>query len=85
MAIRAPLYYSGGNLKEMVSAEIDEIIAQAIYQYSIAPSVELSVVSSGGSLATITDTRQQAGAMSTHASAFPNEATTAEPSTVTVS
>jgi len=85
MAIRAPLYYSGGNLKEMVSAEIDEIIAQAIYQYSIAPSVELSVVSSGGSLGTITDTRQQAGAMSTHASAFPNEATTAEPSTVTVS
>ena len=47
MAVRAPLYYSGGDLKEMSSAEVDQIIAQAIYQYSLAPSVALSVISSG--------------------------------------
>ena len=84
MAIRAPLYYSGGNLKEMSSAEVDQIIAQAIYQYSQTPSVVLSVVGSGGNVGSITDTRQQAGAMLTHASAFPNEATTPEPTTVTI-
>ena len=84
MAIRAPLYYSAGNLKEMTSAEVNEIISQTIYQYSLAPSVSLSVVSSGGSIGSITDTRQQAGIHSTDASSFPTEATTAEPSTVTV-
>ena len=84
MAIRAPLYYSAGNLKEMTSTEVDEIISQSIYQYSLAPSVALSVVSSGGSIGSITDTRQQAGIHSTDASSFPTEATTAEPSTVTV-
>ena len=38
----------------------------------------------GGSLGTITDTRLQAGAQSTSATAFPSEATTAEPSVVSV-
>ena len=85
MAIRAPLYYDAGNLKEMTSGEVDQIIAQIIYQYSIAPSVALSVLNSGGNVGTITDTRQQAGAMSTHNSSFPSEATTEEPSTVTIS
>ena len=84
MAVRAPLYYNGGDLKEMSSAEVDQIIAQAIYQYSLYPSVALSVVGSGGNVGLITDTRQQAGVMSTHASSFPNEATTAEPTTVTI-
>lgn len=85
MAVRAPLYYNGNDLKEMSSAEVDQIIAQAIYQYSQTPSVVLSVVGSGGNVGTITDTRQQAGAMLTHASTFPNEATTPEPTTVTIS
>ena len=84
MAVRTPLYLTGGNLKEMSTAMVDEIIDQIVYQYSQNPGVTLSVVSSGGSLASIDDTRLQAGAMSTHASAFPNEATTAEPTTVTV-
>ena len=83
MAVRAPLYLSSGNLKEMSTAMVDEIIDQIVYQYSTDPGVSLSVVSSGGSLASIDDTRLQAGAVSTHASAFPNEATTAEPTTVT--
>jgi hypothetical protein len=84
MAVRAPLYYTGGNLKEMTSAEVDQIISQAIYQYSQTPSVALSVIASGGNVGSITDTRQQAGAMLTHASSFPSEATTAEPTTVTI-
>ena len=84
MAIRAPLYYSAGNLKEMTSAEVNEIVSQTIYQYSLGPSVALSVVGSGGNIGSITDTRQQAGAMSTHNSSFPAESTTNEPSTVTI-
>ena len=85
MAVRSPLKNDSGNLKEMSSAEVNSIVDQIIYQYSLNPSVELSVVGSGGNLGTINDTRLQAGAMATSASAFPNEATTAEPSVVTVS
>ena len=84
MAIRSPLYYVSGDLKEMSTTMVDEIISQTIYQYASDPSVVLSVVASGGNVGSITDTRQQAGAMSSGASSFPNEATTAEPSTVTV-
>ena len=85
MAVRSPLKNDSGNVKEMSSAEVTQIVNQIVYQYSLNPSVSLSVVSSGGSLGTITDTRLQAGAMSQTNSSFPNEATTAEPSVVTVS
>jgi len=84
MAVRTPLKNDSGNVKEMSSAEVDQIVDQIVYQYSLNPSVALSVVSSGGNLGTITDTRLQAGAASTSTTAFPSEATTAEPSTVTV-
>ena len=84
MAVRSPLKNDSGNLKEMSSAEVTQIVNQIIYQYSLNPSVSLSVVSSGGSLGTITDTRLQAGAMSQTNSSFPSEATTDEPSIVTV-
>ena len=84
MAIRSPLVNDSGNIKEMSSAQVNQIIDQVVYQYSLNPSVSLSVVNSGGSLGSISDTRLQAGAMSTHNSAFPNEATTEEPSVVTV-
>jgi YD repeat-containing protein len=85
MAVRQPLYYVSNNLREMSSSMVDEIIDQVVYQYSLDPSVVLSVVGSGGNLGTITDTRKQAGSYSTSTTAFPSEATTAEPSTVTVS
>jgi len=85
MAVRTPLKNDSGNVKQMTSAEVNEIIDQTVYQYSLNPSVSLSVVSSGGSLGTIDDTRLQAGAASTSTTAFPSEATTAEPSVVTVS
>jgi hypothetical protein len=68
----------------MTSTQVDEIVDQVVYQYSLNPGVTLSVVGSGGNLSAISDTRLQAGAASTSATAFPSEATTAEPSTVTV-
>ena len=84
MAVRTPLYNDSGNIKQMTSAMVDEIVDQVVYQYSLNPGVSLSVVSSGGSVGTISDTRLQAGAMSSSATSTPSEATTAEPSTVTV-
>ena len=84
MAVRTPLINDSGNIKEMTSTQVDEIVDQVVYQYSLNPGVTLSVVGSGGNLSAISDTRLQAGAASTSATAFPNEATTAEPSTVTV-
>ena len=84
MAVRSPLKNDSGNLKEMSSAEVTQIVNQIVYQYSLNPSVSLSVVSSGGSLGTITDTRLRAGAMSQTNSSFPTEGDTAEPTIVTV-
>ena len=85
MAIRTPLYNNSGNLQQMTTAMVTEIVQQTVYQYSTDPSVVLSVVSSGGSLTGLSDTRLQAGAASTSATSAPSEATTAEPSVVTVS
>ena len=85
MAIRSPLKNDSGNLKEMSSAEVDSVVDQIIYQYSLNPGVSLSVVGSGGNLSSINDTRLQAGAVASTSSSFPNEATTDEPGTVTVS
>ena len=84
MAVRSPLKNDSGNVKEMTSAEVDQIVDQVVYQYSLNPSVVLSVVSSGGTLGTITDTRLQAGAISNSSTSFPNEATTQEPQQITV-
>jgi hypothetical protein len=84
MAVRQPLYYNAGNLQEMSTAMVGQIVDQIVYQYSLNPSVALSVVGSSGSLASMNDTRLQAGAASTSTTAFPSEATTAEPSVATV-
>ena len=86
MAVRQPLYYNSSNqIQAMTTAMVDEVVDQIVYQYSQNPSVTLSVVGSSGSLDAMSDTRLQAGATSTSTTAFPNEATTAEPSVVTVS
>ena len=86
MAVRRPLYWdtSSGSIKTMTGAEVDSIISQVSYVYSLSPSVTLSVVSSGGSLGTISDTRKSAGAALTRVERFSTEAETAEPGTVTV-
>lgn len=84
MAVRRPLYVVGGDLREMSDSQIATIQSQVAYQYSLNPSVTLSVVGSGGNLGTYTDTRQQAGSFLSFTTRFPNESETPEPSTVTV-
>jgi len=84
MAVRIPLYYTGGNLREMTTAMVAEIVAATVYQYSLDPGVTLSVVGSSGTLAAITDTRLQAGAVGNDVTNFDTEAETADVSTVTV-
>ena len=86
MASRAPLYVdSSNNLVEMTSAEIVEVQKRAIYHYGTAPTAVITQVSSSGALiASMDDTRLQAGATSQSASAFVAEASTAESGTVTV-
>ena len=85
MAVRTPLYYVSGNLREMDAGMITDLRNLAIYEYSQNPSVTLSVSGSGGNLTSINDTRLQAGSSLTNPSTFPAEAATPEPSTVTVS
>ena len=48
MAVRVPLYLSSGNLHEMSSGQVDQIVDQIVYQYSTDPGVSLSVVGSSG-------------------------------------
>ncbi len=62
MAVRTPLYYVSGNLREMDAGMITDLQNLAIYEYSQNPSVTLSVSGSGGNLTSINDTRLQAGA-----------------------
>jgi hypothetical protein len=83
MATRNPLVYSSGNLVEMTSAQVDAVIDNIVYQYSLSPSVTLSVVGSSGSLGAISDTRLQAGAISNSSTSFPGSGTTQDPQTVT--
>ena len=83
MTVQTPLYNDGGNLREMSTEQIDQIINQIVYRYSIDPSVVLDVVASGGNLDAINDTRLTAGAASSSGSDFPAEGTTAEPGTTT--
>jgi len=84
MAVRRPLYYDSGNLREMTDTQIAQIKARMFWSYVSNPSVSLTVVNSGGNLGTITDTRLQAGEASTSVSSTPTEAETAEPSIVNV-
>ena len=85
MTARSPLWYNSGNLQEMTSAEIVEWQKAAIFVYAQSPTSVLTVVSSSGSLDAMNDTRKMAGAVSTNASAFVAEGTTAEPGTKNVS
>lgn len=86
MAVRIPLYYDAGNLREMSPTQVDQIKARVAYAYSLNPSVTLSVSASGGTLSglPLTDTRKTAGAYSTFTTRYPTEAETAEPGSVTV-
>jgi len=86
MTVRTPLYYYSGDLRDMTSAMVNQIIDQTIYQHYLNPPNTITVVGSGGAnLAAINDTRLQAGAYSSRVDRYPTEAETAEPSVVTVS
>jgi len=84
MAIRTPLKIDSTNLKEMSTANRDNVIARMVQLYLTTPSVNLSVVGSSGSLAAITDTRMQAGASTTDVTNFDSAGETPNVSTVTV-
>ena len=85
MTARRPLILDGSNnLKEMTDAQILEVKNLCRYLYGENPSVTLSRVASGGNLGTINDTRKKSGTSATSVSAYPSEATTGEPQTVTV-
>jgi hypothetical protein len=84
MAVRKPLYYDSGDLREMSDAQLTQVRQRVAYQYSLNPSVTLSQVASGGTLGTISDTRRTAGASRSFVDRFPTEAETAEPGTTTV-
>jgi plastocyanin len=88
MAIRTPLYYNTltGDLTNLSSGEINQIINYLAYRWSVNPTVTLSVTNNSGSnITAINDTRWSAGATSQTNTAFPDEATTQEPQLVTVS
>jgi len=84
MAVRTPLKLNGTNLQEMSADEITAIRTEAIRLYGLSPSVTLSVVTSGGNLGTINDTRLQAGAGITRVDRFATLAELDDVSTVTV-
>ena len=85
MAVRRPLKLDGSNnLVEMSDTDIANIKAEMVRQYSLSPSVTLAYSAGSGNLGTIADTRYQAGAVSSTNTSFPTEATTAEPSQITV-
>ena len=84
MTVRTPLILDGSNnLIEMTTAQINAVKDRCRYLYGTSPSVTLSRVEINGNRGSISDTRKQAGAMSTSVSSLPPESTTAEPSTVT--
>ena len=84
MAFRRPLKIDGTDLKEMTDTEINNIRTQVQYQYGLNPSTNIQIVSSGGNLGTLTDTRQIAGAHITRADRFATEAELQDPSTISV-
>ena len=87
MAVVRPLFINASNnIQEMSDSQITDLKTYSIFKFQSGGSVNLTVNSGNtGNLGSISDTRLQAGAQSTSVSSAPNEATTAEPSTVTVS
>lgn len=85
MAVRSPLYWDGSALKEMSTAQVNEIVNRAIYLYGSNPSANVTVVASGGNISpNMIDTRLTSGAAATSTTASPAETTTEEPRTAQV-
>ena len=85
MAIRTTvLYETGGDLRIMSAAQLDEVRALAAWFYQQNPVETLSYVASGGNLSpTMTDRRYQAGtAVFNGATSFASEAATPDISAI---
>ena len=88
MANRRCLYINesdSNHLKEFSNAEMTALATEAIEQYGGASTVNLTQVSSSGTLDSLNDTRLQAGAGTTDAVNFDLVGETPDVSTVTVS
>ena len=83
MAFVRPLYNDGGNLREMSLAQVGQLQQRAVYVYGSNPSALLTVVGSSGSLASMEDTRMQAGASTTDVTNFDTQEETPNVSQVT--
>ena len=76
MTLRRPVYYDEGSnaIQTMTGPMLKAIRSLAVYTYGdtsqIVPTV--GVVSSGGDLGNIADTRKKAGAYKTFVNRFPN-------------
>lgn len=84
MAVRRPVKWNGDGIIDLTSGEMTAIQNEVIRLYGVNPSVALSVVSSGGSLGSISDTRLQAGTGTSDATDFDTEAELEDVSTITV-
>jgi hypothetical protein len=72
MAFRRPLYYTGGNLRQMSDSQIEDVRTRMFWLYIANPVTTLSVVSSGGNLGLVQyDWRLKAGAAAYSATNYP--------------
>ena len=85
MAVRRPVYLNNGNIQQMDDTMFGLLKDRFRYEFHQATTIGINVVSSGGNLGTMTDTRMQAGASTTRADRFSTEAETNEPSQVSIS
>ena len=85
MAVRRPVYLNSGNIQEMDDTMFGALKNVFRYQFQSANPISLSVVSSGGNLGTIVDTRMIAGESNTRTDRFATEAETDDVSQTSVS
>ena len=69
MAVRQPVYYTGGNIREMTSSQVNQIVSQVSYLYGTDPTVTLAP-GTGGAAQGIYDGRLAAGTSATNVSTF---------------
>ena len=85
MAVGRPVYLNNGNIQQVDDTMSGLLKDRFRYEFQQATTIGINVVSSGGNLGTMTDTRMQAGASTTRADRFSTEAETNEPSQVSIS
>jgi hypothetical protein len=92
MTFRLPTYIDGTQgIREHSTAHVALAQQEAAVQYGLSPTTTLSVIGSGGNLGTINDTRLISGTASQNVTGawpavttYPNEATTGEPTAISV-